>query len=407
MINMEKLPEFLSSHWIHLLSAIIGITLAILLLRYLKKESSNRQRIKNVWFKLFKRGKDQFKDNETPLSDGIRTAQLELSDTPAQQAAEVIDWAQKYSNSQHEIKVLKKKISMKDEIIEELKESVESALVIRQAQEGSENVSNYRRKVPRYFYSEAMVAAGPRKEAKEQFDFAEDICGVVQTKDKALFWLLDGTSQQGNLFANEQLPEKRIEVFSSRLMAVSIAKALPEIFVRDKSLDARTLSQKAVTQVAEEWVKRFAPYKQHLIGFKCSTTLIIGTLDLNGKLDAFVIGDSRLLMFDANKNYLNYPENTNTVQSFVSAVKEGQLKLHTGKDSNGNPVQGVLAPGKHIRRDGVWSLICHSDGVSERRSEKIQQLSKEGFSRIKEALNGIPMNTQDDKSLLILEVKNS
>jgi len=404
---MEKLLEFLSSHWIHLLSAATGIILAITLLRHLKKRSGNRQKIRNMWFRLFTRKKDQSEEKGNPLSEGIETVQPELSEKPAIQASEVMDWAQKYSNSQHEIKVLKKKISMRDEVIDELKESVESALVERQAQEGLGNVSNFRRKVPRYFYSEAMVTAGPRKEAKEQFDFAEDVCGVVQTKDKALFWLLDGTSQQGNLFANEQLPEERIEVFSSRLMAVSIAKALPEIFVRDKSLDAKTLSQKAVSQVAEEWVKRFAPYKQHLTGYKCSTTLIIGTLDINGKLDAFVIGDSRLLMFDANKNYLSYPENANTAQSFVPMVKEGQLKLHTGKDGNGNPAQGELASGKHIRRDGVWSIICHSDGVSERRSEKIQQLSKEGFSRIKEALNRIPMNTQDDKSLLILEVKNS
>jgi len=50
----------------------------------------------------------------------------------------------------------------------------------------------------KYFLSEIMMTAGPRKPMKNNttndMDLGEDVCGFVMTGDEALVWILDGAS---------------------------------------------------------------------------------------------------------------------------------------------------------------------------------------------------------------------
>ncbi|MEM1319431.1 MAG: protein phosphatase 2C domain-containing protein [Bacteroidota bacterium] len=258
------------------------------------------------------------------------------------------------------------------------------------------------------FHSEVMVTAGPRKKPGDDVDFGEDSCGLVHMQDKVLFWLLDGVSNQDKQFLDFAGRDTSVEMFSSRLMVQSIARTLPRVFAENKTLDAQELTDKTITKVANDWVDRYKNYKAPIMergSLKCATTMIVGILDIEGQLDAYVIGDASLLLFDHQKKFKECSKETKEQQVFVAEVEQGGLRLFTSRQ-NRIRVQGGVSVGEHLRKDKVFSILCHSDGISERRSQKIREKSQEGFAVVREALSKIPVNTQDDKSLLIIELKN-
>lgn len=303
-----------------------------------------------------------------------------------------------------QIKVKEKEINILKQTIQEIKENSKQEL----AKYENERIEILKEKeVKHYFYSEVMVTAGPRKKSGKDIDFGEDTCGIVQAEDRVLFWLLDGTSDQDSHFATHAKAGE-VEVFSSRLMVQSIAKALPGIFRDNQNLNTKEITRKTIKQVAKDWVSRYNERKILKEGenLKCGTTMIIGVLDIKGNLDAFVVGDSKLLLFDANQEFKAAEEDTGTSQDFVAEVVQNQLYLFTGKNDKNMREQGALAVGKHINCKDVWSIICHSDGISERRSNLMKKRRVEGLGAMRESLGKIPLNTMDDKSLLIVEITN-
>ncbi|MCG8327289.1 MAG: hypothetical protein MI974_06360 [Chitinophagales bacterium] len=263
--------------------------------------------------------------------------------------------------------------------------------------------------VEHFFYSEVMVTAGPRKKGKEEIDFGEDTCGVVKTKNKTLFWLLDGTSDQDTFFADTKNEDLKIEVFSSRLMVQSISNLLPDIFNNNDKLSAKALIEHTIDEVARKWVKRYQEYRHFFEkGKKCSTTMIVGTLDINGELDAYVVGDSSLLSFDTKQQFRREFSVTNGgtgTQVFVADVEYDQLYLFTGVDEQRKRKQGAISRGIHVKGKGIFSIVCHSDGISKQRSEVLREKKMKGWNSVKKALRRVPVNTEDDKSMLIIELK--
>lgn len=298
---------------------------------------------------------------------------------------------------------------------EELKESSEStANELRIVQEKFERDKvNYNTKNPisYHFYSEVMATAGPRKKKGDDIDYGEDTCGVVHTKNKILFWLLDGTSDQDIQFCTLKEGQELVEMFSSRLMVQSIAKLLPKAFNEDTNIDAKRLTEKVISMVSEQWVERFNyDYFKKIFAkrktLKCGTTLIVGTLDMSGNLDTFIIGDSKLLLFDIGKKLKLATSDTNSNQDFVAKVVNNDLILLTGKNEENIPLAGGVGNGTHLTEKNIYSLICHSDGIDSARSQKIQSKIKEGYIAMKDAMNNIPVNSRDDKSMLIIELRN-
>lgn len=305
-------------------------------------------------------------------------------------------------------KTLKKQLQSKEQEIDSLKQTIsqfEQTTNDYQEMINSEGEGLGRSNQVRHcFYSEVMVTAGPRKRLDRDVAFGEDTCGIVQASDKILFWLLDGTSDQEYLYDSSG----EIELFSSRLMVQSISKALPNVFKDHREINAQELTQRAITKVANDWVGRYGSYGILKEGksLKCSTTLIVGTLDIKGNLDAFIVGDSKLLLFDINQECKLPIENTGSNQDFIAEVSNNRLSLFTGRNDKDIREQGALGSGRHIEVSNVWSIICHSDGISERRSQIMQKKREKGFSNVRDALSKIPVNTKDDKSLLIVEITN-
>ena len=336
-------------------------------------------------------------------------------DSKKQLPAEEIDWENKYNEVEKERKQLQDDLAALREKMEALENSRagESPSSQPGISAAAADVHNLRsgQTVDNYFYSEVMVTAGPRKSNKKDIDLGEDTCGVVHAADKILFWLLDGASDQESQFFWSESNQAKFEMFSSRLMVQSISRALPKVFMENQDLDAKSLARHAIQKFSDEWVEFYSKIKDVIKErrtLKCEATLIVGILDKHGKMDAYTIGDSRLLMFDGENKFINSTPDTDSNQIFMAEVdKEGKLKLYTGKDANGAKEQGGIWEGHHIQASNVNSIICHSDGISRQRSRKIQEKSKEGFISIRKALNRLPVNTEDDKSMLIVELKNS
>lgn len=388
-----------NSYLIYLLCSGLGVASALLTLMFLRRKNQT---------------KADTDETENANVQPLEQTEVETADTSTIKEAEEM-----LQKTIQERDTLEAKNAILDTEIRDYKERVASLkkekTILKEKVDEMKKVKNGNTAalipVEHFFYSEVMVTAGPRKKGEQEIDFGEDTCGIVRTKKKILFWLLDGTSDQDTFFADTNNDDLKIEVFSSRLMVQSISNLLPEIFNENTRLSALELTERAIDTVARKWVNRYQEYKYIFEkGKKCSTTMVVGTLDVNGNLDAYVVGDSTLLSFDANQQFRKEYSMANggsSTQVFIADVEDGRLHLFTGVDEKGYKKQGAIAKGQHIKGKGICSIICHSDGISKRKSEVLKVKKKENWGSVQKALRKIPVNTEDDKSMLIIELKNS
>ncbi|MCC6462430.1 MAG: hypothetical protein IT260_18325 [Saprospiraceae bacterium] len=261
-----------------------------------------------------------------------------------------------------------------------------------------------------YFVCEAMVTAGPRKAgapdaAATEMDMGEDTAGVVVAGTQAFFWCLDGTSD-----ADSVLTEQRHDVFSSRLLAQTIAWQLNRLAGENPEQTALQMLHRALEQTRADWTERLrsisATDKEKLLDrlrqqtgwLQCSTNFILGKLQLDGRLDACIVGDGHLVVHPPGQVDIP-PSNGRQFCALQLSDDEQDVVLYFN-DPDSLDLQRVSG-------EGVRTVIAATDGVSAQMATWLQQLPDPDFSspELRQAISRIRQGTLDDKTLLFVQIK--
>lgn len=265
-----------------------------------------------------------------------------------------------------------------------------------------------------YFFAEAMVTAGPRKnfdtDAKEgDYGLGEDVAGLVIKKDIAFFWVLDGTSDSDKLskplFTNDAREE---EYFSSRLLAQSIGWNLQQL-IADRlppTFNATQLLQEAITVTEKEWQSKIrqldtASYEalENAILDKngilqCSTTVVFGALHLDGRLDVCRIGDTKIIAQPSENDFAK-----STGRQFATLQQiDNNVKLSFNDFSD--------VRSQSIQLNNISNLLVMTDGISNQMEAWLKS-SNLNFTdkNTREILTRFKQKTYDDKALCIIQIK--
>ncbi|HEX7904864.1 MAG TPA: hypothetical protein VF487_13390 [Chitinophagaceae bacterium] len=264
----------------------------------------------------------------------------------------------------------------------------------------------------RHFVSEIMMTAGPRKkpmnEPNSDKDLGEDVCGFVTVGDQLLVWLLDGTS---DLYCLRNPVNKR-EYFSSRLLAQSIARGLKTHFLINKlgSLDEAMI--KVLTEVKNDWmhtIKNLPESEKNVLknnirqaNFpECAATVLVGRLSLDGTLNVYRSGDSKMFLFADNRNFLNTSLGDKNVKS------NDRVFFRIVSDQAGEPDilhnQPLFESNSYSH---IETMIGFSDGIGKETEEQFQKAFAKNPEEVREEIMYQLQGTEDDKALFIIEIKS-
>jgi hypothetical protein len=269
---------------------------------------------------------------------------------------------------------------------------------------------------PLYFDFEALLTAGPRKKPLNgqmfDADLGEDACGFVLENENVLFWLLDGTSDKDDIrnSANHQ------GYFSSRLLAQSIAGRLKSVIKPGSSRSMDQMVLLIADQVKENWLSYIEalPHveKAALVMaikqskfLECATTIIIAQINLNRQLTVYRSGDSKMFLYTMEGGKLQL------MQSPLASKNENSndrlfFRLLINDDESFNivfnhPIFEI------VQRQNVQTVIVCSDGVGKLTEEFLQYEYTDNPDAIREEITKQVQGTADDKSICILNIKES
>jgi hypothetical protein len=256
------------------------------------------------------------------------------------------------------------------------------------------------------FYTELMVTAGPRKNFEDNadegdFDLGEDSTGCFVKNDTAYFWLLDGTSDRPVL--KDTLGK---ELFSSRLLAQELGWHIQESIWGNTfdSFNSRVILENAFNNIRENWQKRFSNLsgedKESILlkidkftQIDISTTVILGSLSLDGKLDVSYVGDSIVITTPG------FPLKENRGRFFViiSKNEEGNFLI------SNNPFEDTRC--ERVELKEVNNVILASDGISKNTIAWLNT-RKPDFRdpSFRKTISAIRQGTCDDKALCIIQI---
>jgi len=278
--------------------------------------------------------------------------------------------------------------------VEEIQTVIETKDDIIEMTKGGEN--------QKYFFTEIMSTAGPRKNFNEDanegdYGLGEDVAGCFTRKGKTYFWLLDGTSDNPIVKT-----EDGNEIFSSRILAQEVAWHIQKILWTDNNdVSSRDILKLSVQDIQKNWSDKFKELsendKQILRGILkdknqmlVSTTVIFGIIDLKGNLDVSIIGDSNIVTSPSNE----FKENT------------GRLFIIASNDSieiASNPFEDMRC--LHYKYENINSLIVASDGISKNTIKWLNNIPfdfrEEG---IRKTVLAIKHKTCDDKAMCIIQI---
>lgn len=247
-------------------------------------------------------------------------------------------------------------------------------------------------------YAEGFITAGPRKNKDQRDALGDDTCGFMLLNNRLLFWVLDGTSGLDKI--RDQKTGR--EIFSSRVLAQSIANKFPDVFLRAEHAPIEQLAEQAILAAQKDW-STILQKSQVDWGlrkdFQFGTTLIVGVLNKEGELDAYRIGDSSLAAFNQKGKLLESA-------SFYgkTSVRDNQFFV-LKKDTQGVfKVQKNIAQGERIHGRDVDFLTCFSDGVNNTIVKKIQHHSISKLEELRSLIYNTSQNSEDDKSLILAKV---
>jgi len=290
-----------------------------------------------------------------------------------------------------------------------LSEDKKSEVELQDANESKDDY-NETKKVSenqKYFYTEVMSTAGPRKNFNEDahegdYDLGEDVVGCFTRKNKTYFWLLDGTSDSPIYKTTEGN-----ELFSSRLLAQEVAWHIQKILWADNNeeLSSKDILKESFQIIQKDWEEKFNKLsendnqtlldilkdkKQMII----STTIIFGVIDIEGNLNVSQIGDSYIITNPAQE----FPKNTGRLFVFAFIMEEnGLIKIES------NSFEDTRC--QYFKSENVKSLIVASDGISENTIKWLNNIPfdfrEEG---IRKTVSAIKHKTCDDKAMCIIQI---
>jgi hypothetical protein len=260
----------------------------------------------------------------------------------------------------------------------------------------------------KFFFTEVMTTAGPRKnfleDAREgDYDLGEDVVGCIVKKDIAIFWVLDGTSDSPIFLTTD----KR-EVISSRLLSQDIGWMLQRI-IWDKrnSINPEEALRECFYSIVEDWQNKLNSLndtdKERLFeilsqktSITVSSTAIFGTISIDGNLNVSQIGDS----FIVTNPTINTP---NLRGRFFLVIKANvEEKVFTVES---NPFEDTRC--NTIILDNVQTIVVGTDGVSQN-TQKWLQLKPADFTDpvFRKTISAIKHGTCDDKALCVIQILN-
>jgi len=266
------------------------------------------------------------------------------------------------------------------------------------------------------FVSEIMMTAGPRKkfmsESGADKDLGEDICGFVATADKIGVWLLDGTSDMHCL----RDPLNGREYFSSRLLAQYVGDGLRKAFIEEGNalLPMNEMMVTAIAGVKKDWIrmiKGLPETEQQLLkknirarNFpECASTLLAARLFLNGTLEAYRSGDSKMLIFRETPAGLISEDS-----SFATKNQESNDRIFFRMvlDEEGELDIICNDPGHEImHREGIRELIAFSDGIGARTEQALkEEYAVNGAGTRRRIITDL-QGTADDKSICFIQIR--
>ncbi len=318
------------------------------------------------------------------------------------------------TNSQQSDTVLQKELLEKNKIIENNRKQIERLHTdhLAMAKSMKENKGGAGLLSSRHFVTEIMMTAGPRKkpmnEPNSDKDLGEDVSGFVAMGDQLLVWLLDGTS---DLYCLRNPVNKR-EYFSSRLLAQSIARGLKTHFLINnlESLDEAMI--KVLSEVRNDWmhtIKNLPESEKNVLknnirqgNFpECAATVLVGRLSLDGTLNVYRSGDSKLFLYTGNRNFLN------TSLGDKNAESNDRVFFRIVSDQAGEPDilhnQPLFETNSYSH---IETMIGFSDGIGKDTEEEFQKAFTKNPEGVRQEIIYHLQGTEDDKALFIIEIKS-
>jgi hypothetical protein len=334
------------------------------------------------------------------LSDRKRQASLEevnsnLTNNPLPNRRQVRELEQS-------IILLNKQIKDKDALINKYSSEIQSGHPV------------FKETGTRYFLSELMMTAGPRKkrmsETNADKDLGEDVCGFILKGEDILTWLLDGTSD----FYCLRNPDTQKEYFSSRLLAQSIARELKTHFGEGRMEAFDQTMSTIINDVKSKWLEaiRLLPDSEKGIlknniksgNFpECATTVLIGRFSLNGELIVYRSGDSKMLVYGQSANqkvFLNTSLSAKNAKSNdrvffrLALTDQGELDILHNK-----PIFEI------VKMEKIRTIIGMSDGIGKETEDDLKKEYPENSDAMRNEIIYQVQGTEDDKSLYIIELK--
>lgn len=263
-----------------------------------------------------------------------------------------------------------------------------------------------------YFFAEVMVTAGPRKNFNEHpaegdFGVGEDVAGLICKREFMYFWVLDGTSDSEKIkVVHPKRPDQHIELFSSRLLAQTIAWNIQQALRHPEAAAMTTehILHTAIAETQEEWKEKIEQLSvssslslRELLrqrkNMQCSTTALLGKLSIHGQLEVCQIGDSSVL---------THPPLQQTIQS-----RDRQFALLSLGHLDNIILKFNSTQSHKIEQDHIHTVLAMTDGMSYHTQNWLKELTNIDFSHphIRKILVQQRPNTQDDKAICIIQIK--
>lgn len=258
----------------------------------------------------------------------------------------------------------------------------------------------------KFFFTEIMSTAGPRKnfleDAREgDLDLGEDVVGCIVKRDKAFFWLLDGTSDTP-IF----LTKDKKEIISSRLLAQDIGWNLQRIIWDTKdNINSEDALRHCREAIVEDWqikLNSLGDEDKDLLltilaektSMTVSSTAIFGIFSIEGNLDVSHVGDSFMLTSPKS-------DTTDNKGRFFIVIKA----IHEQKAFvvDINPFEDTRCSTTSLQN--IKTVIVGTDGISLN-TQKWLQLKPADFRdpAFRKTISAIKHSTCDDKALCVIQI---
>ena len=259
------------------------------------------------------------------------------------------------------------------------------------------------------FWGQVLLSAGPRKTSRDS-ELGEDTAGFCVDGNRAFFWVLDGTSD------SPVIAHGRKEIMSSRLLAQHLGVNLQK-GIADNNSDSKSWLENAIRTTEEQWKQTFSNISEEerkdiiedLVKradmADVSTTAIVGIVGIDGKASIARIGDSKVFCLDKGGKIIED-------KLAQKPQSESYGRLYARVTRTDVSIDLSLTKSMDILRlhdsdiDEVKTVLAFSDGIGPITENFLREhFDKRSLEDTLLNIVGIPQQTYDDKSLVIIQIR--